>query len=152
RSAARRSVAARTTLQALAVVAGLAMISAGGLHTVRAMERSTAIPWVHRDEVDAALWLRANSSPDDVLVYGTDNTSAIAALSGRRAVSGYPGWTYDLGLPDWALRWSETGQILSGGPESTADVDKYGVDYVVMGPIERREFKGSDSYWMANGT
>jgi uncharacterized membrane protein len=116
------------------------------------MQRSTAIPWVEHDDLDAASWLRANSQPDAILVYGTNNTSAVAALSGRRAVSGYPGWTYDLGLPDWASRWSDTGQILSGGPEARSDVKRYGVDFVVMGPIERSQFNGSDSYWMANGT
>jgi uncharacterized membrane protein len=116
------------------------------------MERSTAIPWVHRDEVDAALWLRANSSPGDVLVYGTDNTSAVAALSGRRAVSGYPGWTYDLGLPDWADRWSASGEILRGGDGAATALERYGVDYVLMGPIERSDFKGSDEYWTKHGT
>jgi hypothetical protein len=148
----RRRTVQRYALQIAAVVCFLAMISAGGLDTVRAMQRSTAIPWVEHDDLDAASWLRANSSPDAILVYGTNNTSAVAALSGRRAVSGYPGWTYDLGLPDWASRWSETGEILSGGPEARSDVNRYGVDYVVMGPIERSQFNGSDGYWMANGT
>ena len=139
-------------MQIAAVVCFLSMISAGGLDTVRAMQRSTAIPWVEHDDVDAASWLRANSHPDDVLVYGANNTSAVAALSGRRAVSGYTGWTYDLGLPDWATRWTDTGVILSGGPEARASIDRYGVDYVVMGPIERSEFNGSDDYWLANGS
>ena len=152
RSAERRPVMERTALQGLAALAVLAMISAGSLDTARAMERSTAIPWVHRDEVDAALWLRANSSPDDVLVYGTDNTSAVAALSGRRAVSGYPGWTYDLGLPDWASRWNESGEILRGGQGSAAALERYGVDYILMGPIERSQFQGSDEYWTRHGT
>jgi hypothetical protein len=148
----RRSAVQRYILQIAAVVCFLAIISAGGLDTVRAMQRSTAIPWVEHDDLDVASWLRANSEPDAILVYGTNNTSAVAALSGRRAVSGYPGWTYDLGLPDWASRWSDTGEILSGGPNARSDVNRYGVDYVVMGPIERSQFNGSDSYWLAHGT
>ncbi len=148
----RRRATYRYAVQIAAVACWLSMISAGGLDTLRAMQRSTAIPWVQHDDVDAASWLRANSHPDDVLVYGANNTSAVAALSGRRAVSGYPGWTYDLGLPDWSSRWSDTGMILSGGPDVRASIDRYGVDYVVMGPIERSEFNGSDDYWMANGS
>ncbi len=149
---ARRPAVQRFVVRIAAVACFLLMISAGGLDTVRAMQRSTAIPWVDHDDVDAATWLRANSHPDDVLVYGADNTSAVAALSGRRAVSGYTGWTYDLGLPDWATRWTDTGMILSGAPEARERIDRYGVDYVVMGPIERSEFGGSDEYWMANGS
>jgi hypothetical protein len=148
----RRRTVQRYALQIAAVVCFLAMISAGGLDTLRAMQRSTAIPWVEHDDLDAASWLRTNSRPDDVVVYGANNTSAVAALSGRRAVSGYPGWTYDLGLPDWATRWTDTGVILSGGSDARSDIERYGVDYVVMGPIERSEFGGSDNYWMANGT
>jgi hypothetical protein len=148
----RRPTVQRYALQIAAVACFLVMVSAGGLDTVRAMQRSTAIPWVEHDDLDAASWLRANSQPDDVIVYGANNISAVAALSGRRAVSGYPGWTYDLGLADWAIRWSDTGVILSGGPDARSDVSRYGVDYVVMGPIERSEFGGSDDYWMANGT
>ena len=45
---------------------------------------------------------------------------------------------------------------LGGDPEwwtrCRASIDRYGVDYVVMGPIERSEFNGSDDYWMANGS
>ncbi len=152
RSAPRRSVPGRYLVQALAVTAFLTMISAGGLDTVRAMQRSTAIPWVDHDDLEAAMWLRANSAPDAVVVYGANNSSAVAALGGRRAVSGYPGWTYDLGLPDWADRWTRTGVILSGGADARANVARYGVDFVVMGPIERSQFGGSDEYWTANGT
>ena len=81
------------------------MISAGGLDTVRAMQRSTAIPWVSDDDLAAARGCATNSRTDDVLVYATNNNSAVAALGGRRVVSGYTGWTWDLGLPDWAIRW-----------------------------------------------
>lgn len=151
RSADRRALP-RYALRVAAVACFLSMISAGGLDTVRAMQRSTAIPWVDHDDLAAALWLRANSRPGDVLVYGASNTSAVAALSGRRAVTGYTGWTYDLGLPDWAIRWTATGEVLSGGSQADADIARYGVDYVVMGPIERSEFAGSDDYWTLNGT
>lgn len=148
----RRPLMARSALQFAAVLAALLMMSAGGLDTVRAMQRSSAIPWVEHDEVSAALWLRDHSAADDVLVYGTSNTSAVAALSGRRAVSGYPGWTYDLGLPDWATRWNASRAILAGGPTADADIVSYGVDWVVIGPLERRDFTASDTYWDEHGT
>ena len=152
RTTAPRRRVPRAGLQAAVVACVLLMISAGGLDTVRAMQRSTAIPWVAADDVRAAMWLRANSAPDDVLVYGADNTSAVAALGGRRAVSGYTGWTYDLGLTDWAARWNDTRSILSGSADAQAGIDRYGVDYVVMGPIERSQYAGSDDYWSAHGT
>jgi uncharacterized membrane protein len=86
-----------------------------------------------------------------VIVYGVNNTSAIAALGGRRVVSGYPGWTYDLGLDDWGDRWADTRTILSGGDGAAEAIERYGVDFVAMGPIERSEHGGSDEYWSAHG-
>jgi hypothetical protein len=148
----QRPALPRYALRGAAVACFLSMISAGGLDTVRAMQRSTAIPWVEDDDLAAARWLRTNSRSGDVLVYGASNTSAVAALSGRSAVTGYTGWTYDLGVPDWANRWTATAEILSGSSGAGADVARYSVDYVVMGPLERREFAGSDDYWTVNGT
>ena len=113
-SSARRPAITRVALRTGAIATVLLMISAGGLDTVRAMERGTAIHWVTDDDLAAARWLRANSRTDDVIVYATNNYSAVAALGGRRAVSGYSGWIWDLGLPDWDDRWYDTGAILRG--------------------------------------
>lgn len=147
----RLAPASRYVVQTSAVLAAMLMMSAGGLDTVRAMERTTAIPWIEHDDESAALWLRRNSTPDSVIVYAADNTSGVYSLGGRRAVSAYPGWTYDLGLPDWAARVEASRQILSGAPEAAHAVAAYGVDYVVIGPQERRDMGASDEYWQTNG-
>ena len=140
-----------TILRLGASVCVVAMISAGGLDTVRAMQRSTAIPWVDSADLHAAAWLRTHSRPDAVVVYGATNYSAVMSLGGRRVVTGYTGWTYDLGLPDWAERWSDSRLILQGADGVEAAISKYGVDFVVIGPPERRDFQASDNYWQAHG-
>ncbi len=130
----------------------LVMVSAGSLDTIRAMQRSAAIPWVTNDDLAAAAWLRDNTEPDDVIVYGMTNTSAVAALGGRRVVSGFIGWTYDLGLDDWLERSTASETILTGGSEASAAVDRYGVDFVAVGPNERGDLRASDAYWQQHGT
>ena len=152
RSTATARGRSRTLVLRVGALAGVAtMISAGGLDTVRAMQRSTAIPWVDSADLDAAGWLRAHSAPDAVVVYGATNYSAVMSLGGRRVVTGYTGWTYDLGLPDWAERWSDSRLILQGADGVDAAVAKYGVDYVVIGPPERRDFQASDTFWATHG-
>ena len=148
----RRPTMSRSLLQVGAVLIALLSISAGGLDTLRAMQRSSAIPWVDHDDLAAAEWLRDNSSAEDVIVYGMSNTSAVAALGGRRAVSGYPGWTFDLGLPDWSQRWSNSLGVLTGDDTAAATIETHGVDWVVIGPIERNTLGASDAYWEQNGT
>ena len=139
-------------LQMAAVTCVVLMVSAGALDAVRSMQRSTGFAWVDHDDIAAADWLRVHSNPDDVIVYGYDNTSAVAALSGRRSISGYPGWTFDLGLPDWAVRQTATKEILAGARDAAAQVAAFGVDYVVIGPKERTYDDASDAYWSQHGT
>ncbi|HQZ35597.1 MAG TPA: hypothetical protein PK020_14325 [Ilumatobacteraceae bacterium] len=147
----RGSVGLRVLRRAGAVVAFCALIVTGGVDTVRGMQRTTAFPWVTADEVVVADWLRAHQRPGDVLVYGATNTSATAALGGVPAVTGYPGWTSDLGLPDWYDRVMQSGVVLSGG-EQTADIVRaYGVTWVLIGPWERYQYAASDEFWSAHG-
>jgi uncharacterized membrane protein len=124
----------------------------GAVDTVRAMQRSSAVPWATTADVEASAWLRRNSTPGDVLVYGATNTSAIAAASGVPAVSGYPGWTDDLGLEDWLERWSASMEILGGGPRTDELVSRYGVDWVIVGPQEVAEATAEPSFWERRGT
>ena len=128
------------------------MISAGSLDTVRAMQRSTAIPWVTHDDLAAAAWMREHTPTDAVIVYGMSNTSAVFSLGGRRALSARDGWTWDLGVADWYPRWTASAAILAGTPDTPELVARYGVDYVVIGPRERADFSASDAYWSEHGT
>lgn len=128
-----------------------ALIVTGGIDTVRGMQRSTAFGWVTADEVVVADWLRAHARPGDVLVYGATNTSAVAALGGVPAVSAYPGWTFDLGLPDWNTRVQQSGVVLSGGEQWAELVKGYGVVWVSIGPWERSQFAASDDFWLKHG-
>lgn len=138
-------------LRAAAVLVVAVMISAGSLDTVRAMQRSTAIPWVTDDDLAAAAWVREHTPTDAVIVYGMSNTSAVFSLGGRRALSARDGWTWDLGVADWYPRWMASASILAGSPEAPSLVTRYGVDYVVIGPRERAEFGASDAYWREHG-
>lgn len=151
RRARRSAGAVRWLVPGVAVAAVGLLISVGSLDTLRAMQRSTAIPWADHDEVAAAAWIRLNTPTDAVLVYGATNHSAMAALGGRSVVTGYTGWTWDLGLPDWAQRWSDSRAVLSGSSDAASAIARYGVDYVQIGPAERRGMAASDAYWEANG-
>ena len=146
---ARTAVGVATRVGVAVVV--VVMVSAGGLDAVRAMQRTTSIPWADADDLAAAEWLRDNSDAGEVIVHGMSNSSAVAALSGRLAVSGYIGWTYDLGVPDWSQRWNDVRTILSGAPEAEEAISRYGVDLVVIGPRERSEHLASDAYWSTVG-
>jgi hypothetical protein len=147
----RGTSSSRVLLRSAAVIVFVALVVTGGIDTVRGMQRTTAFPWVTADEVVVANWLLAHQRPGDVLVYGATNTSAVAALGGVPAVSGYPGWTADLGLPDWYERVRQSGVVLSGGSQTEELVEAYGVVWVEIGPWERSEYAASDEFWSQHG-
>jgi len=57
-------------------------------------------------------------------------------LTGRRSLMGYPGhiWTHGL---EFVQREGEIKRIYLGSPDAPQLLKSYGVDYAVIGPLER---------------
>ncbi|MCB0964948.1 MAG: hypothetical protein KDA98_16855 [Acidimicrobiales bacterium] len=138
---------------AVAVVALVAMCGAGVVDLARAMDRDASrIGWASADAVAVSTWLRDETDPEAVVVAAPEVSQPAIALSGRRFVSGYPGWTFDLGVPDWRERAADSEAILRGGPAAIDALDRRGVDLVVVGPIEAAPPHDADlAWWAANG-
>ncbi len=103
------------------------------------------------DGVAAGEWARDNTPPDSVFLVGFEHTHPVPAISGRQTVVGFAGWINDLGVTDWHSRQQQARTML-GGLEGTEELlDAYGVDYVVVGPIER-QVGVSEQFWAARGT
>ena len=101
------------------------------------------------DALEVADWLRTATDPDVVVAAAPAIDEQVLALSGRTFVSGFPGWTYDLGVPDWSARATDAQTILQGGPEGLATARARGAELVVIGPIERGPAFGADEAWWA---
>ena len=67
-------------------------------------------------------------------------------LTGRRSIIGYPGhiWTHGL---DFAERESEIKRVYAGTADAEAILRKYGVDYAVIGPLERNLMSVNDRFF-----
>ena len=124
-----------------------ALCLSGGLDLLRATDRDSAIPWATADGLAVARWVRDELPADAVLAVAPTNTQPVTALSGHAVVSGYPGWTYDLALPDWRRRVDDEIAVLRGGPRGLDAAERRGVDYVVIGPLERGPDVGADDAW-----
>ncbi|HKQ51062.1 MAG TPA: hypothetical protein VJT74_01745, partial [Pyrinomonadaceae bacterium] len=67
-------------------------------------------------------------------------------LTGRRSVMGYPGHIGSHGI-DWEERWRDIKRIYSGGSAAEQLLAKYGVEFVVVGPHERREATVNETFF-----
>jgi uncharacterized membrane protein len=61
-------------------------------------------------------------------------------LTGRRTFLGYPGHVWSHGI-DYAARESELKAIYAGSPAAAGLIEKEGIEYVVVGPLEREELR-----------
>ena len=137
-----------------AAVLFVALTFAGALDIWKAVDPEVHV-WPHPiasgDGVAAGEWARDNTPPDSVFLIGFEHTHPVPALSGRQTVVGFAGWINDLGVTDWPQRHQQA-RIMLGGLEGAEELlDAYGVDYAVVGPIERQAGV-SEEYWSSRGS
>jgi uncharacterized membrane protein len=59
---------------------------------------------------------------------------------------GYRGWLSSYGV-DYKTVERDVRTMLGGGPDAESLIDRYGVDYVVIGRTERQDFNANESYF-----
>ena len=118
---------------------GFLVVISGLLSTGREVRlRSVVVSW---EGVRFAELVRGQSPPRAVFLTSSELTHPVSVLTGRPLVLGYVGWLMNLGIPH-EERSAEVKHIFEGGPRADEYLRKYGIEYVVIGPAERREFAG----------
>jgi hypothetical protein len=98
------------------------------------------------DELRLARLVRESTGTRALFACGDDHNNPIPVLSGRRVMLGYPGWLWSQGF-DPTARDRDLGEILSLSPGSAPLLERYGVDYVAVGPRDQARFHGDlDGY------
>lgn len=138
----------RGSMHAIAALAVLVTLTlSGGLDVWRAFEGSSgAFPtdYMSGEDVLIGEWVRERTAPHAVFAVANNNVHPVRAIAGRSVLSGSAGRLSDLGV-DWAERESAL-RTLYGVNEGFDDViAEYGIDYLVLGPEERRSFKPADA-------
>ena len=137
---------------AAAVLMGFSLIATGAIDLWTAMDSTTGSNQVMTGSDQLVAEWAVEATPDDaVFVIGPTHRHPLPALAGRTVVTAFSGWVFDLGIPDWAERREDSRTILAGGDGFGALLDKYGVDYVVVGPYEVNDFGANPQFWAATG-
>jgi hypothetical protein len=139
---------------ALASVLLVLLCLSGTLDLARASDASvSSYEFTDTKGLQVADWVRQNTAPDAVFAVADEHNSPIPTLSGRRVMSGYPGWLWTYGLRDYARKQADEAAILRGDQNTPDLVDRYGVNYVLIGPQELAPSRAaSQAYWQRNGT
>ena len=62
---------------------------------------------------------------------------------------GYAGWVGSYGI-NYGQRQNDMGMMFAGSEATLSLLEKFGVQYVVIGPKERTEFQPNEAYFTGN--
>lgn len=127
------------------------LVASGGLDLWRAADGTAGsypAQLASPGDVAVARWVRDHTAPDAVFVTAWSVQNPVRDLAGRRVVAGRDGTIFDLGLADWGERISHTRALLGGEDGAESLIDRYGVDYVAIGPNHQGEpFLADPAAW-----
>jgi hypothetical protein len=135
------------TARIAAAVLLLALTLSGTADVVRALSPVENVVLFSQAELDAAEAIRRQTPPRALMLNAPIHNSVVA-LTGRQALLGYPGhlWTHGI---DYKDRENDVLAIWHGGDEAEQLLKRYGVDYVIIGPVERNQFGANEGFFAA---
>jgi Cytochrome c oxidase subunit VIc len=98
-----------------------------------------------RNGLEFAELVKQQTRPRSLLVHAPVHNTPVF-LTGRRSLMGYPGhiWTHGL---EFREREAEIKRIYSGAPDAGSLIKKYGIEYAVVGPLERMAMPVNEQFF-----
>ncbi|HEX4948265.1 MAG TPA: hypothetical protein VFZ34_16445 [Blastocatellia bacterium] len=137
----------RVIVWPLPVLLFLSLIASGGLDVLRALSPVEKMRLFDAEQLQVAARIKERVPPHS-LVLSAPIHNSVLALSGRQMLMGYPGhlWSHGIQFED---RERDVKAIYRGGAEAERLLRQYGIDYVVIGPIEFSELNADEGYFAA---
>lgn len=121
--------------KAIAVVLFACVTTAGALDVAAIMLRSSRYQIFDSSGIQFGEVIKSKTGPRSLVMHAPVHNHPVF-LTGRRSLMGYPGhiWTHGL---DYVQRESEIKRIYAGSQDAATLLQKYGIEYVVISPLER---------------
>jgi len=140
-----RLLRGRWTLRIAGAGALLALTLAGGIDVWRAVSGQTVYGEFDRDAIALAAQIR-EATPPRARMLNAPIWNATVFLTGRQPLLGYTGHVFSRGLP-YADREADIARIYAGDPAADQLLAQYGIEYIVVSPIERSHLTVNDAYF-----
>jgi hypothetical protein len=118
----------------MAMVLFTCLTLAGALDVAAIVLHSSRHEVFNAEGIKFAELIKQQTAPRAMVVHAPVHNHPVF-LTGRRSLMGYPGHVWTHGL-EFAPRESEIKRVYSGAADAAAILSKYGVDYVVVSPLE----------------
>lgn len=135
----------RVVLRILATLLVVALTLSGALDVWRVVSRATELEEFDRDGIAFAAMMEERTPPRALVLHAPIHNHPVF-LTGRRSLMGYPGhiWTHGL---EYREREEEIRRIYAGAPDALVLLNRYGIEYVVLSPLERSLMPVNDSFF-----
>jgi hypothetical protein len=131
--------------RAMAVVLFVCVTLAGALDVAAIVLRSNSYGIFDAAGISFAEVIKREAPPKAVVIHAPVHNHPVF-LTGRRSLMGYPGHVWTHGL-EFAQRESEIKRVYAGAPDANAILRKYGVTYIVVGPLERNMMNVNEQFF-----
>jgi uncharacterized integral membrane protein len=127
------------------VIAIFVLIASGGLDVWRTVSRQHNYRVFDPDAIKIGERLRIATPPHSLFLNAPTYNTAVV-LSGRLSLMRYPGHLDSHGI-DYKERENDVKQMYRGGLAARHLFEKYGIEYVLISPEERRSLSPNESFF-----
>jgi hypothetical protein len=131
--------------RAIALTLFVCVTLAGALDVSAIVLRSSRYEVFNAEGIKFAELIKQRTAPRAMVIHAPVHNHPVF-LTGRRSLMGYPGHVWTHGL-EFAPRESEIRRVYAGAPDAAAILRKYGVDYVVVSPLERNIMNVNEQFF-----
>ncbi len=135
----------KSKLRWMAVGLLATLLLSGGLDILRVITQVTEFREFNNNGIATAKLIAQVAPPQAVVLHAPAFDSPVF-LTGRRSLLGFPGWIWSRGL-DSSQRENDIRRIYSGGPDAETLLQRYHVDYALIGPQERTFMPINQKFW-----
>jgi hypothetical protein len=121
------------------------LLLSGGLDILRIITNTVEMREFTPDGIATSKLIAQVAPPQAVVLHAPAFDSPVF-LTGRRSLLGFPGWIWSRGL-DSSQRENDIRRMYAGDPDATALLERYHVDYAIVGPQERTLMPVNEKFW-----
>ncbi|HEY0444350.1 MAG TPA: hypothetical protein VGC90_09020 [Candidatus Limnocylindrales bacterium] len=136
---------AGSAMRVAAAVALAALVLAGGIDVFRVVSGQTEYQEFDPAGVAIADAIRTKTAPRALILHAPTYNVPVF-LTGRRSLLGYTGQAWSRGL-DYVDRESDIKSIYAGDANAAALLTSYGIQYVLVSPLERSYMPVNDGFF-----
>jgi hypothetical protein len=138
----------RKWLWPVAGVLFVALTLAGALDVLRGLSPVEKVRLFEAEQMRVAERIKQRIPPRALMLCAPIHNSVLA-LAGRPMLMGYPGHLWSHGI-NFSARERDVNLMYQGGAPAARLFQLYGVEYVVVGPVEISEFNADEEWFAEN--